>query len=300
MNIIFNIIGGIGKCLAATAVLKAIKKQYPNSTTIVFSQHSNIFKNNPNIDITHKNGELGNATFNLYIKDKECKVFAVDPFHHNDFITEQGHLIKTWCKINNVKYNGEQPEIFLTDGEKEYYESAYNIDDSKGLPKPIMVIQPNGGVDSPLVYPGYNWARDLPQDITIKLIEEYREHYNIVHIKRPDQQGFSDTLECIDTPRGVAYLLLKSEKRVFIDSFAQHMAAALNLPSTVCWITTNPKVFGYDIHDNVLSNPHKKEFTTTSPTYSQYELNESILDFPWGEDEEVFDINKIFQSINKT
>tara|TARA_R110002167_G_scaffold128622_1_gene311043 strand:+ start:1945 stop:2847 length:903 start_codon:yes stop_codon:yes gene_type:complete len=299
MNIIFNIIGGIGKCIAATAVLKAIKKQYPNSTTIVFSQFSNIFRNNPNIDITHINEELGNATYNLYIKDKECKVFAVDPFFHNDFITEKAHLIKTWCKINDIKYNGEQPEIFLTDGEKEYYESAYNVDESYGVPKPIMAIHTNGGVNSPLIYPGYNWARDLPQDIIVKLIEEYREHYNIVHIKRPDQQAFSDTLECIDTPRGVAYMLLKSEKRIFIDSFAQHMAAALNLPSTVCWVTTNPTVFGYDLHDNVFANPHKKEFTTTSKTYSQYELNESIVDFPWGEDEEVFDINKIFKSINK-
>jgi len=299
MNIIFNIVGGIGKCIAATAVLKAIKTQYPNSKVIVFSQFPNIFKNNPNIDITHRNQELGNATFDLYIKNQECKVFAIDPFHHNDFITEKGHLIETWCKINDINYNGEQPEIFLTDGEKAYYGSAYDLHEDYGDPKPIMAIHTNGGTPAPQIYPGYNWARDLPENIVIKLIEEYREYYNIVHIKRPDQQAYSDTLECIDNPRGVAYMLLKSEKRIFIDSFAQHMAAALNLPSTVCWVTTNPKVFGYDIHDNVFANPHKQEFTTTATTYSKYELNESILDFPWGEDEEVFDINKIFQSINK-
>jgi len=300
MNIILNIVGGIGKCIAATAVCKAIKTQHPNSKVIVFSQFPNIFKNNPNIDITHRNEELGNATFDLYIKNQECKVFAIDPFHHNDFITEKGHLIETWCKVNDIKYNGEQPEIFLTDGEKEYYGRAYDIDESYGKPKPIMAIQTNGGVPAPQIYPGYNWARDLPQDIIIKIIEEYREHYNIVHIKRPDQQAYADTLECIDNPRGVAYMLLTSEKRVFIDSFAQHMAAALNLPSTVCWITTKPKVFGYDIHDNLLANPHKQQFTTSATTYSQYELNESILDFPWEKDEDVFDINKIFQSINKT
>ncbi len=298
MNIIFTIIGGIGKCIAATAVLKAIKKQYPNSKTIVFSQYPQIFKNNPNIDITHKNEELGNAVYDLYIKNKECKVFAIDPFHHNDFITEKSHLIEIWCKINDIKYNGEKPEIFLTEGEKEYYGKIYDINPAD-VPKPVMAIHTNGGVMSPEVYPGYNWARDLPQEVIVKLIEEYRDNYNIVHIKRPDQQGYPDTFECTDTPRAIAYLLLTSEKRVFIDSFAQHLAAALDLPSTVCWITTNPIVFGYDVHDNVFSNPHKKEFTTNSKTYSQYELNEGILDFPWGEDEEVFDINKIFQSINK-
>ena len=163
-----------------------------------------------------------------------------------------------------------------------------------------MAIHTNGGVNSPEVFPGYNWARDLPQDIVVKLIEEYRDYYTIVHIKRHDQQGYPDTLECIDSPRAIAYMLLQSEKRVFIDSFAQHLAAALDLPSTVCWVTTNPVVFGYDIHDNVFAEPHKKEFTTNAKTYSQYELNEGILDFPWGKNEEVFNINKIFQSINRS
>ena len=298
MNIIFTIIGGIGKCIAATAVLKAIKTQYPNSTTIVFSQYPQIFKNNPNIDLTHKNEELGNAVYELYIKNKECKVFAIDPFHHNDFITEKSHLIETWCKINDIKYNGEQPEIFLTEGEKEYYGKIYDINPAE-VEKPIMAIQTNGGILSSDIYPGYNWARDLPQEIIVQLIEEYRDSYNIVHIKRPDQQGYPDTFECVDTPRGVAYMLLTSEKRVFIDSFAQHMAAALNLPSTVCWVTTNPIVFGYDIHDNIFANSHKKEFITNYKTFSQYELNEGILDFPWDSGEDVFDINKIFQSINK-
>ena len=296
MNIIFAINGGIGKCIAATAVLKAIKTQYPDSTTIVFSQYPNIFKNNPNINITHKNEELGNAVYELYIKDKKCKVFAIDPFHHNDFITEKAHLIETWCKINDIKYNGEQPEIFLSEGEKEYYGKIYNPAIES---KPLLVLHTNGGVIHPEVYPGYNWARDLPQDIIVKLIEEYRPHYNIIHIKRPDQQSYNDTLECSDTPRGVAYMLMLSEKRVFIDSFAQHMCAALNLPSTVCWITTNPIVLGYDLHDNIFANPHAKEFTTTSKTFSQYELNEGILDIPWTDEEDVFDINKIFQSINK-
>ena len=37
MNIIFQIDGGIGKSIAATAVCKAIKAQYPNDKLIVIS-----------------------------------------------------------------------------------------------------------------------------------------------------------------------------------------------------------------------------------------------------------------------
>ena len=209
-----------------------------------------------------------------------------------------GFAVATTIPCTLITKYHEQPEIFLTEGEKEYYGKIYDINPAE-VEKPIMAIQTNGGILSSDIYPGYNWARDLPQEIIVQLIEEYRDSYNIVHIKRPDQQGYPDTFECVDTPRGVAYMLLTSEKRVFIDSFAQHMAAALNLPSTVCWVTTNPIVFGYDIHDNIFANSHKKEFITNYKTFSQYELNEGILDFPWDSGEDVFDINKIFQSINK-
>ena len=296
MNIIFTITGGIGKCIAGTAVAEAIKKQYPDSKLIVISPHPNIFKNNPFVDKVEQIHGFLNAAYELYCKGKEFKVFTVDPFHHNDFITNTGHLIPTWCKANSIKYNGELPQIFLSEAEQDYYGNYYNFDN---LAKPIMAIQVNGGNPDPRIQPGYNWARDLPLEIVKNIIEEYRDHYTIINIKRPDQQGYNDTIECVDDPRGVAYLLQHSEKRMFIDSFAQHMAAALNLPSTVCWITTSPTVFGYGIHDDVFANPLKKDFVTTESTYSQFELNESIIDFPWDNGNDVFDINKIFQSINK-
>jgi hypothetical protein len=220
----------------------------------------------------------------------------MDPFLHNEFITETNHLIPIWCKSNDIKYNGEKPEIFLTDNEKDYYSNFFMFDK---LEKPILAMQVSGGNLAPNIQPGYNWARDLPQETVVKIIEEYRDYYTIINIKREDQQGYNDTIECNSNIRSIAYLLLNSEKRLFIDSFAQHMAAALNLPSTVCWVTTNPIVFGYDIHDNVFANPHNVDFVTETPTYSRYELNESIVDLPWEKTEDIFDVNKIFQSLNK-
>jgi hypothetical protein len=52
-------------------------------------------------------------------------------------------------------------------------------------------------------------------------------------------------------------LLIHSKKRILIDSCMQHAASALKLPSTVLWNGTSPKVFGYDIHDNICTEiPH--------------------------------------------
>ena len=59
--------------------------------------------------------------------------------------------------------------------------------------------------------------------------------------------------------RSIAILLQLSNKRLLIDSFAQHMAAALNVKSTVCWNpSTKPEIFGYKLHDNIKGKPTYK------------------------------------------
>ena len=54
-------------------------------------------------------------------------------------------------------------------------------------------------------------------------------------------------------------ILAGSDRRVLIDSCLQHAAAAFKLKSTVLWVGTSPKVFGYNIHKNIsapeLGNP---------------------------------------------
>jgi ADP-heptose:LPS heptosyltransferase len=50
MKIIFQINGGIGKSIAATAVCKAIKKQYPKDELIVLTGYPDVFVKNPNVN----------------------------------------------------------------------------------------------------------------------------------------------------------------------------------------------------------------------------------------------------------
>ena len=96
----------------------------------------------------------------------------------------------------------------------------------------------------------------------------------------------------------IAILILLSEKRVLIDSFAQHLAAALGKKSTVCWVATKPKVFGYEMHDNILANEFTKKPDFTNAIYQPFNLAEDITSIPYNKLEEVFDINKIVKSIN--
>jgi hypothetical protein len=90
-----------------------------------------------------------------------------------------------------------------------------------------------------------------------------------------------------------------SDKRLLIDSFAQHMAAALNLKSTVCWISTKPETFGYKLHDNIKAEQFTKEPNLTSAVYNPFLLSEDVSTIPYNDLNEIFDTNKIVTSLNK-
>jgi len=288
MNIIFSIDGGLGKSIIATAVLKAIKKQYKKANILVSTGYPDVFINNPNVNriITHANNS---GIYKDFIQNKDAKVFISDPYSTSDYITESKHLIQIWCEMFGIEYNGEMPELFLSKAEKQYFEPFYRLD------KPILAIQPNGGaINQPLKY---SWVRDIPAPIVEQVIEHYKNDYSIVHIKREDQIMYENTIGALDSFRSIAIMLTMSEKRLLIDSSAMHIATALNLPSVVAWIGTSEKVFGYDMHTNIIANTPPKEYDLGHSYYQRMPLFEDISKIPYNDLNEVFDVNEIIKLI---
>ena len=287
-TVIFAIDGGLGKSIMATAVLKAIKKQYKKANILVSTAYPDVFINNPNVNkiITNTNNS---GIYRDYVQNKDAKVFISDPYSTSDYITESKHLIQIWCEMFGVQYNGEMPELFLSKAEKQYYEPFYKLD------KPIMAIQPHGGaINQPLKY---SWTRDIPVPIMEQIIERFKEDYAIVHIKRDDQFMYQNTIGALDNFRSIAILLTMASKRLLIDSSAMHIATALNLPSVVTWVGTNPKVFGYDMHKNILANPTTKELDLNHSYYQRLPLFEDISKVPYNDLNEVFDVKKIIDEL---
>jgi hypothetical protein len=290
MNIIFQIDGGLGKSIMATAMVKVLRKRYKNAHIIIVTAYPDVFLNNPHINECFRIEQMGGA-YLKYVKDQDCKIFIEDPYRHTSFLTEKEHLFRTWCKIYGLNYNNEQPELYLTQPEVDYFKPFYNIE------KPIMVIQPNGGPQGQGFQ--YSWTRDIPEPTVNEIIQYYKEDYTIVHIKREDQYAYVDTLHALDGFRSIAILLQLSSKRLLIDSFGQHLATAMGKKSTVCWITTKPKIFGYKLHDNILSNPFTKEPQIQNSVYQPFNLAQDVSSIPYNDLKEVFDVNKIIESVNK-
>lgn len=289
-NIIFQIDGGLGKNILATAVCTAIKRKYPNHRLIVLSAYPDVFINNDDVDRAFNTNNL-TYFYKDYIEDKNSKIFFHNPYLETEYIYEREHLIETWCKLFDLPYSNDlMPKLSLTEREKSFYQKKYTTD------KPILVIQPNGGFNADLKYA---WSRDLPSNVVLSIIEEFKNDYNIVHIKRDDQLSYDFTFPVTNPFRDVLSLLLLSQKRLLIDSFVQHATASLNLPSVVCWVGTSPKVFGYNLHENIVSNKETKKAELRDAFITRNNIGGNPLEFPFNNENEIFNVDKIIESLKK-
>jgi hypothetical protein len=289
MNIIFQINGGIGKCVMATAVCEAIKKQYPDSKLIVVSGYADVFLNNPHVYRSYQFGGIS-YFYSEFIEGQKYMILAHDPYVQTEYVEQKEHLIKTWCDMFGIKYNGEQPKLYLTDREKKFFEQKFTSD------RPVLLLQTNGGAQTEHKY---SWARDIPSTVVVKVIEHFRREYNVVHIRRDDQNQFDGTFGVTDTFRALAVLVSMSSKRLLIDSFSQHVAASMNLPSTVCWIANSPVVFGYSMHTNILANPFTTKPELRNSYFGKFNIAGDLLEFPYNNEDEIFDVDKIIKSLEK-
>lgn len=248
-SIIFFLQGGIGKHIAATAVAENISKNYPDRKLIVICPYPEVFLNNPCVYRVYRSN-LVQYFYEDFIKNKDTIFFGNEVYQSNEYVAQNKHLVESWCNMFGLKYSGENPRLFLN-----YPEVYINANRFK-REKPTLLLQTNGGGEGN----SYNWARDLPEFLVKDLVDKLKNKYHIFHIARPDQVSFENTEKISGNWRDMFCLIGLTQNRLFIDSFAQHAAAALMLPSTVCWIGTHPDKLGYNIHKNILAKDQSKIF----------------------------------------
>jgi hypothetical protein len=161
-KIILSINGGIGKSVAATAVCRAIKKQYPDHELIVFTApaHRDVFYLNPYVSKVYSNEDC-KYFYEQHIQGTEdnVKLMLQDPYLNSDFILRKGgHLSKIWCDMYGIAFDGPLPNLYQTKNEKKVYANMFATE------KPLFIIQSHGGVPQNGNNPqaNYSVARDLP------------------------------------------------------------------------------------------------------------------------------------------
>lgn len=107
-KIILVISGGAGKNIMATAVVAAIKNNFPNKEIVVATPWVEAWTNNPNVSRVVnfiKETDLYLEQINKF----NSFVMLNDPYFAEDYIYKRKNLIEVWCDMFGVKFNGETP-----------------------------------------------------------------------------------------------------------------------------------------------------------------------------------------------
>lgn len=292
---IFDLKGGIGKHIAATAVAKCIKNNYPDRKLIVVCPYSDIFLNLSFVDRVY---QLGNTSYfyQNYIEGKGSLIFSNEPYLTTTHVNKELPLIQSWCKMYGLIYSGEMPEITFNPLQKKISKEVWVKD------KPTMVLHTNGGLITEDAK-SYMWARDMPFDVAQAICDRYHKDYTIYQCTKVNSPKLNNAVVIQwDNQMRLSMLeflsiILHSNKRVLIDSCLQHAAAALNLPSVVLWNGTSPDVFGYDLHANIETiKPHN--FKLPGSYLFDFDFNGVEHEYPFNENEQLFDIENIFEQID--
>ena len=283
MYSIFHIEGGIGKNILATAVVSSLKESDPERNIIVVTAWPQVWHNNPDVGLTYSFNQVVNFYKN-FVVNKDTKIYRQEPYHHEDYVLKKDHLIKTWCNLVGVEWNGKGPKLYFSQLELEFIK----IKMLKGVDKPIFLLQTNGGGGQKEI--PYSWYRDLPASNVKDIVEYFRNDYHIYQIGTDNQPLYDGCHRLVLDQREILGCIPFSRKRLFIDSFAQHASAALGVKSVVCWIGNKPEVLGYETNENVLPDAKPVLDTYHYSYLEDFDISGLAVQYP-------YDKLKIFNSV---
>jgi len=285
-----HIEGGIGKNILATAVVSSLKSSDPERKIIVVSPWPQVWFNNPDVSQIFPFGQNANFYKN-FIKDKDTKIFRIDPYHTEDYILNKKHLIDIWCDLVGVENDNTGPKLYFSPLELEYIKPKILT----GVTKPIFLLHTNGGGGGANSRP-YSWYRDIPYQNAKDVVEYFKNDYHIYQLGYEGQQLIEGAHKLkLDTREALASVLF-CKKRLLIDSFSQHAAAAFGQKSVVCWVGNNPGTLGYNLHTNIKPNIEPVYDTYHSSYLDDFNIGGDPIQFPYDR-LKIFDSNEIINNL---
>lgn len=285
---VWHIQGGLGKNIAATALIKDLKKTYPDRKLILIVSFPEVFLNNPVIDRVYNIGQAP-YFYQDYIEGKDVIVCRQEAYHESGHITKTKHLIESFATLLKVKYNKQTPEIYVN-----YVQKQLTGLWKRG--KPTIVIQTGSG---PSTKYNYSWTRDIPQELAQTIVDKFKDQYHIFQVTRQDGY-FLQGVERVDMQLSnfeLFSILIESQKRILIDSALQHAAAAFKLKSTVLWVGTTPSVFGYPIHNNIVARLPNRANQLIGSYLHDLQFENNLHECPYLELKDIFNVTNILNSI---
>jgi hypothetical protein len=300
-KVVFICEGGIGKNIAATAVVRNIKKKYPDQELIVVAGYPDVFMHNPNVSKVYA---FGNPLYfyDDQILNKDTLVIKTEPYLHYDYLQKTRHLTDVWCEQVGVEMDSIKPELFLTKHELSVANEFIN-----GEKRESVIFHITGGKVPDKDDEGSRsdairqmYRRNLPMSIAQKVADGLKDKYRIIQVKGPTQPGIKDGHYITTQLRALFALAAAGKRFVLIDSFMMHATAAFDKRAVVCWGGTNPKVLGYETHVNLIRKVCPTPMCHRPNDYLFDVLaNASKWDCPYGEPCLEHEVDQIIEEVTK-
>jgi hypothetical protein len=82
-----------------------------------------------------------------------------------------------------------------------------------------------------------------------------------------------------------------------MDSFAQHVAKALDLDSVVLWVANTPKQFGYSNNKNIIANRETTTPELKNSVFSKFNIVGDLLEVPFNDETEIFNDDEVIDAV---
>lgn len=259
-TICYVVEGGIGKNLAATAVIKSIKTAYPDKRIIVIAGCPEVFFYNPNV---YKTFNFNNPLYFYedYINE-ETVIFKTEPYLDYDYMNKTKHLIECWCEDFGVPCVTKVPDLYFLENELDA--AKIWIDEKTEKKRGIVFIQWIGGKipeDKSKQQLKFSVAtmfrRALPLDTIKEVVEELiKKEYAVGIVGHENFPQIEKTEKVFFPIRSTIALFKHATTFIGVDSFMQHACAsdAIDKRGIVCWGGTSPISLGYNKHVNLVRN----------------------------------------------
>ena len=240
--------GGIGKCVAFTALTPKLKEK---SEVQIHTPYVGCFANNPDVKLGFDATSIPLGDARIMASDNIC---YSEPYKSN-FQFGKEHIIESYCKLHNVEYDKSMKPKLYTEHLKESVDKWL---EEKKIDKYILVQfsggQPSAGFNPNNQYrninPNRNYQPFLAQQVINMLKEEYKDT-TIIDCTLPNEPSYFNTIKCDLHWSQIHELLKNAEGFVCIDSCLNHFSPSVNKAGVVIWGSTRWTQFGYEQNTNL-------------------------------------------------
>ena len=217
---LLHIIGGLGKVIMATAVVRSYKLAHPEDQIVIVSGYPEVFVNNPDV---HRNFNFNTPyLWQDYYAKSHVKIYAGDPYFTSSWIkNRRTHLIDLWCAEIGVPSVQRTPLLYFSGPEVDELKKMIQAD------KPLIVVQSTGG-PSPAAR---SWTRNPPADEFNAYLSAFKDTHFIAHLCLPETPVLPSAHQRIEglSRRQAMALVYYANEVIGIDSYAMHARSANTL-----------------------------------------------------------------------